>query len=339
MSKAKLPKPPPSFAALVQAYFAEHLTQHRALSPQTIAAYRDAFMLFLGFAESRLGKAPIAIALADITPDLIMAFLDHLERQRHNSVRSRNARLAALRSFLKFAAHRDVSSLQVIERALGVPVKRFERPMFGYLTRDEMLAVIGTPDGTWISQRDHVLFLMLYNAGARVSEITAVKVGDVVLDAGAACVHLHGKGRKQRSVPLWRSTVKAVRAWLRLNPQFGAVSTLLPNRNGQAMTRTNVALRLALAVQSATAAFPDLAKRRVSPHTIRHTTAMHLLQAGVDISVIALWLGHESPATTHHYVEADLTMKERALAKLHEPAAKIQRYRAPDPLIDFLRSL
>ena len=339
MSKVKPPKPPPSFAALVQAYFAEHLTQHRALSPQTIAAYRDAFMLFLRFSESRLGKAPTAMTLADITPDLIMAFLDHLEHQRHNSVRSRNARLAALRSFLKFAAHRDVSSLQVIERALGVPVKRFERPMFGYLTRDEMLAVIGTPDGTWISQRDHVLFLMLYNAGARVSEITAVKVGDVVLDAGAACVHLHGKGRKQRSVPLWRSTVKAVRAWLRLNPQFEATSPLLPNRNGQTMTRTNVALRLALAVQSATGTFPDLAKRRVSPHTIRHTTAMHLLQAGVDISVIALWLGHESPATTHHYVEADLTMKERALAKLHEPAAKIQRYRAPDSLINFLKSL
>ena len=339
MSKPKPPKPPPSFAALVQAYFAEHLTQHRALSPQTIAAYRDAFILFLGFAESRLGKAPIAMTLADITPDLIMAFLDHLERQRHNSVRSRNARLAALRSFLKFAAHRDVSSLQVIERALGVPVKRFERPMFGYLTRDEMLEVIGTPDGTWIGQRDHVLFLMLYNAGARVSEITAVKVSDVVLDAGAACVHLHGKGRKQRSVPLWRSTVKAVRAWLRLNPQFEAGSTLLPNRNGQAMTRTNVTLRLVSAVRSATGAFPDLAKRRVSPHTIRHTTAMHLLQAGVDISVIALWLGHESPATTHHYVEADLTMKERALARLHEPTAKIQRYRAPDSLINFLKSL
>lgn len=339
MSKVKPPKPPPSFAALVQAYFAEHLTQHRALSPQTIAAYRDAFMLFLGFAEPRLGKMPTAMTLADITPDLIMAFLDHLERQRHNSVRSRNARLAALRSFLKFAAHRDVSSLHVIERALGVPVKRFERPMFGYLTRDEMLAVIGTPDGTWIGQRDHVLFLMLYNAGARVSEITAVKVSDVVLDSGAACVHLHGKGRKQRSVPLWRSTVKTVRAWLRLNPQFEAASALLPNRNGQAMTRTNVALRLALAVRSATGGFPDLAKRRVSPHTIRHTTAMHLLQAGVDMSVIALWLGHESPATTHHYVEADLTMKERALAKIHEPTAKIQRYRAPDALIDFLKSL
>ena len=336
---SKQPKAPPSFAALVQAYFAEYLTQQRALSAQTIAAYRDGFVLFLDFVESRLGKSPAAMALADMTPELIMAFLDHLERQRHNSVRSRNARLAALRSFLKFAAHRDVSSLQVIERALGVPVKRFERPMFGYLSREEMLAVIGAPDGTWIGQRDHVLFLLLYNTGARVSEITGVKVGEVVLDDGAACVHLHGKGRKQRSVPLWRSTVKAIRAWLKLNPQFGAASPLLPSRSGHAMTRNNAHQRLVLAVEIATETNPDLAKRRISPHTIRHTTAMHLLQAGVDISVIALWLGHESPTTTHHYVEADLTMKERALARLHEPEAKIQRYRAPDSLIDFLKTL
>lgn len=335
----KQPKAPPSFAALVQAYFAEYLTQQRALSAQTIAAYRDAFVLFLGFAESHLNKSPAAMALADITPELIMAFLDYLERQRHNSVRSRNARLAALRSFMKFAARRDVSSLQVIERALGIPVKRFERPMLGYLSREEMLAVIGTPDDTWLSQRDHVLFLLLYNTGARVSEITGVKVGDVVLDDGASCVHLHGKGRKQRSVPLWRTTVKAVRTWLKSNPQFEAASSLLPSRNGHAMTRTNAALRLTLAVQTAMGEFPDLAKRHVSPHVIRHTTAMHLLQAGVDISVIALWLGHESPATTHQYVEADLTMKERALAKLHEPDAKIQRYRAPDSLIDFLKTL
>lgn len=336
---SKQPKAPPSFAALVQAYFAEYLTQQRALSPCTVAAYRDAFVLFLGFAESRLGKSPVAMAMADITPELIMAFLDHLERQRHNSVRSRNARLAALRAFLKFAAHRDVASLQVIERALGVPVKRFERPMFGYLSREEMLAVIGTPDGTWIGQRDHVLFLLLYNTGARVSEITGVKVGAAVLNDDAACIHLHGKGRKQRSVPLWRSTVKAIRAWLKLNPQLGAASPLLPSRSGHAMTRNNVNQRLVLAVETATETTPDLAKRRISPHTIRHTTAMHLLQAGVDISVIALWLGHESPTTTHHYVEADLTMKERALARLHEPEAKIQRYRAPDSLIDFLKTL
>ena len=332
-------KAPPSFSALVQAYFAEYLTQQRALSAQTIAAYRDAFLLFLGFAESRLNKSPAAMAMTDITPELIMAFLDHLERQRHNSVRSRNARLAALRSFMKFAAHRDVSSLQVIERVLGVPSKRFERPMFGYLSREEILAVIGKPDGTWLSQRDHVLLLLLYNTGARVSEITGVNVGDVVLDDGASCVHLHGKGRKQRSVPLWRTTVKVIRAWLRLNPQIEATSPLLPSRNGHAMTRTNAALRLALAVQAATSAFPDLANRHVSPHMIRHTTAMHLLQAGVDISVIALWLGHESQATTHQYIEADLAMKERALARLHEPDAKIQRYRAPDSLIDFLKTL
>jgi site-specific recombinase XerD len=336
---SKRAKLPPSFAALVQTYFAEYLAQQRALSAQTIAAYRDGFVLFLGFAESRLGKSPTAMVLADITPELIMAFLDYLEHQRHNSVRSRNARLAALRSFLKFAAHRDVASLQVIERALGVPVKRFERPMFGYLSREEILAVIGTPDSSWLSQRDHVMFLLMYNTGGRVSEIIGIRVGEVILDDGAACVHLHGKGRKQRSVPLWHSTVKAVRAWLRANPQFEATSPLLPNLHGGAMTRSNVTKRLMLATRVATAQYPRLTKQRVSPHTIRHTTAMHLLQAGVDISVIALWLGHESPVTTHHYVEADLAMKERALAKLHEPDVKIQRYRAPDSLLDFLKTL
>jgi site-specific recombinase XerD len=336
---SKRVKSPLSFPALVQAYFGEYLTQQRALSPQTIATYRDGFVLFLEFAKERLGKSPTAMALTDVTPELIMAFLDHLERQRHNSVRSRNARLAALRSFLKFAGRREVASLHVVERALGVPVKRFERPMFGYLTRDEMLAVIGKPADSWLSQRDHALFLLMYNTGARVSEIIGVKVSDVVLDASAACVHLHGKGRKQRSVPLWHATVKSLRAWLRANHELTAEAPLLPNRNGHAMTRANVTLRLASAVQRATATQPVLAKRKISPHTIRHATAMHLLQAGVDISVIALWLGHESPVTTHHYVEADLAMKERALAKLHEPAAKTLRYRAPDSLLNFLRTL
>ncbi len=332
-------KTSPSFATLVQTYFAEYLAQQRALSPRTIAAYRDAFVLFLEFAQSRLGKSPATIAFSDMTPDLIMAFLNYLEQHRHNCVRSRNARLAALWSFLKFAARRDVSSLQVIERALGVPVKRFERPMFGYLSREEMFAVIDAQEATWIGRRDHILFLMLYNTGARVSEITGIVVRDVVLDDRAACVHLHGKGRERRSVPLWRSTVKAVRAWLRQNRQLETESPLLPNRNGHAMTRTNVALRLTLAVKVATEVCSDLAKRHVLPHTIRHTTAMHLLQAGVDISVIALWLGHESPVTTHQYIEADLAMKEQALARLHEPDAKLQRYRAPDTLINFLKTL
>ena len=217
-------------------------------------------------------------------------------------------------------------------------MKRFERPMLGFLSRDEMLAIIGTPGGGWTSQRDHLLWGLLYNTGARVSEIIGVRVADVVLSA-AACVHLHGKGRKQRTVPLWHSTVGEIRAWQKANPQLDARSPLLPNRDGESMTRDNVNKRLALAVYAAAKIIPDLATRHVTPHTIRHTTAMHLLQSGVDISVIALWLGHESPTTTHHYVEADLAMKDRALARMQEPDAMIRRYKAPDSLLAFLKAL
>jgi site-specific recombinase XerD len=253
-------------------------------------------------------------------------------------VRSRNARLAALRTFLKFAARRDVAALHVVEQALGVPMKRFERPMLGFLSREEVLAVIGKPGAGWISQRDCLLLTLMYNTGARVSEVIGVKVADVVRDT-AACVHLHGKGRKERSVPLWRSTVKAIRAWLRLNPDLAPTSTLLPNRGGKAMTRSNVTQRLALAVKAAMSTTPSLAKRSISPHTLRHTTAMHLLQSGVDISVIALWLGHESPTTTHQYVEADVAMKEKALARLQDPETPVRRFKATDSLLEFLRTL
>ncbi len=332
------PNTPPTFAALVQLFFAEHLTQQRAVSARTVAAYRDAFVLFLDFAQQRLHKMPTMMMLADITPTLVLGFLDHLEDERHNTVRSRNARLAALRTFLKFAARRDVSALHIIEQALSVPMKRFERPMLGFLSREEMLAVIGKPDVGWVSQRDCLLLALMYNTGARVSEIIGVKVADVVLDAGA-CVHLHGKGRKARSVPLWRSTANATRAWLKLNPNFNSASALLPNRRGQPMTRSNVTQRLALAVQVATRTTPTLAEHPISPHTLRHTTAMHLLQSGVDISVIALWLGHESPTTTHQYVEADLAMKERALARMRDPETPSHRFRASDSLLEFLKTL
>ena len=328
----------PSFPSLVQSFFTEHLTQQRALSARTVAAYRDAFVLFLGFAQRRLHKPPTAFLLADITPALILAFLDYLEVDRHNVVRSRNARLAALRSFLKFAGRRDVASLHIVEQALGVPMKRFERPMLGFLSRDEMLAVIGHPGIGWASQRDCLLMALMYNTGASVSEVIGVKVSDVVLDT-TACVHLHGKGRKDRSVPLWRSTVKAVRQWLKINPNLGPTSTLLPNRSGEPMTRSNVTQRMALAVREAIKTMPSLEKRAISPHTIRHTTAMHLLQSGVEISVIALWLGHESPTTTHQYVEADLAMKEKALARLQDPDVPARRFKAPESLLEFLKSL
>jgi site-specific recombinase XerD len=338
MSKPATPRAPPSFAALVQSFFIEHLTQQRAMSPRTVATYRDGFVLFLDFAVVRLHKQPTAIRLEDITSALILAFLDHLEQERGNAVRTRNARLAALRAFLKFAGHRDIGALHVVEQALSVPMKRFERPMLGFLSLEEMLAIIGKPGATWTHRRDHLLLHMLYNTGARVSEIIGVRVADVVLD-GVACVHLHGKGRKQRTMPLWQSTAKAVRAWLRLNPELTPTSTLLPNRDGHQMTRTNVAQRLALAVTAATPGLPSLRDRHISPHTLRHTTAMHLLQSGEPIEGIALWLGHESPTTTHQYTQANLAMKEKALAKLTDPGTQTGRFRASDSLLEFLKRL
>jgi site-specific recombinase XerD len=337
MRKAIAPRPP-SFASLVQQFFTEYLVAQRAVSPRTVACYRDALMLFLDFSSQRLKKTATNLKLNDIQPDLILAFLDHLERERHNAVRSRNLRLTALRAFLKFAGRRDVASLHVIEQALAVPMKRFERPMLGFLTREEMLAVLGQPGETWTSQRDHLLLVMLYNTGARVSEIIGVRVADVVLDGGA-CVHLHGKGRKQRSVPLWPTTVAEVRAWLRVNPTLRGDACLLPNREGQAMSRSNVVQRLELAVARAANQAPSILKKRISPHIIRHTTAMHLLQSGVPFNVIALWLGHESTTTTHRYVEADLTMKEKALARLEAPDTTIRRFKAPDLLMRFLQAL
>ena len=261
MSKATTPRAPPSFAALVHSFFSEHLTQQRAVSPCTVATYRDAFVLFLDFATGYLHRQPTAIRLEDLTPTLILAFLDHLEHERGNTVRTRNARLAMLRTFLKFAGHRDVGALGVIEQALGVPMKRFERPILGFLSPEEMLAIIGKPGTTWTSRRDHLLWQMLYNTGARVSEIIGVCVSDVLLD-GVACVHLHGKGRKQRTMPLWRSTAKAIRTWLKFNPELTPTSPLLPNREGHQMTRTNVAQRLALAVSAATPAMPSLGDHR-----------------------------------------------------------------------------
>ena len=275
--------------------------------------------------------------LQDITPALILAFLDHLEHDRGNAVRTRNARLAALRAFLKFAGHRDVGALHVVEQALGVPMKRFERPMLGFLSREEMLAIIGKPGPSWTSQRDHLLLHMLYNTGARVSEIIGVTLADVVLD-GAACVHLHGKGRKQRTMPLWRSTVKQIRAWLRFNPELLPTSALLPNRDGHPMTRANVTQRLALAVKAATERCRACGSA-ASPRTPFATRRPCICCSPARTSAIALWLGHESPTTTHQYVEANLAMKEKALAKLQDPDTAIKRFKATDSLLEFLKTL
>ena len=217
-------------------------------------------------------------------------------------------------------------------------MKRFERPMLGILTRPEMLPVLGQLGESWSSQRGHLLLAMLYNIGARVSEMIGVRVVDVILD-GSACVHLRCKGRKLRSIPLWESTAVEIRAWLRLNPTLRGEAALLPNRHGNAMSRSNVTQRLSLVVTRATAEQLSLATKRASPHTLRHTSAMHLLQSGVPFNVIALWLGHESTTTTHRYVEADLAMTEKVLARLEAPETKMGRYKAPDSLLRFLQTL
>lgn len=329
----------PSLSTLVQRFFLEHLGQHRAVSRETVAAYRDTLRLLLGFAAQRLHRTPSAITLLELDAPLLLAFLDHLEKERGNSVRSRNARLAAIRTFLKYAGHHDIGALATIERALAIPQKRFERPMVGFLSRDEIRTIIEAPDAkTWADQRDRAMFSTLYNTGARVSEMIAMRWGDVVLE-GQPAVHLHGKGRKDRSVPLWRTTAALLRSWRRRLGEPPADAMLLPNRSGDRMTRSNVTQRLQLAVEVAACKHPALIGRAVTPHVIRHTTAMHLLQSGVDITVIALWLGHEDTATTHMYVEADLTMKEKALMKLQPAGASTGRFRASDELITFLRSL
>jgi site-specific recombinase XerD len=333
------PNPAPAFSLLLQRFFVEYLGSQRAVSPRTIAAYRDTFRLLLSFAEAKIGKAPASLVLADLDTRLILSFLDHLEKERDNGARSRNARLAALRSFLKYAAHHDLAALPVIEQALAIPMKKFDRPILGFLSRDEMQAILEAPDArTWAGQRDRALFSLMYNTGARVSEAIGLRVGDVVID-GPAVAHLHGKGRKERSVPLWRTTAQLLRNWRRRLDEAGADRFLFPNRGGGRMARSNVTQRLGLAVSTAAERHPQLARRSISPHIIRHTTAMHLLQSGVDITVIALWLGHESPATTHMYLQADLAMKERTLSRLQPTTAGPRRYRPPDQLMQFLTSL
>lgn len=329
----------PTFPVLLQRFFAEHLRQQRAVSPHTMAAYRDAFRLLLLFAQARTGKSPTELALADLDAALILAFLDHLERERKSSVRSRNARLSAIRAFLKYAAHEDLTALAVIERCLAIPQKRHDKAVLGFLSRPEMEAIIAAPDcRTWAGRRDQALFSLLYNTGARVSEAIDLKVGDVVLDISPVA-HLQGKGRKRRSVPLWKATAATLRQWLRHLPDADPQAHLFPSSSGGRLSRSSVAQRLALAVEDAARCLPKLSDRTISPHTTRHTTAMYLLQSGVDITIIALWLGHEDPSTTHIYLEADLAMKEEALSRLQPLAAAPTRYRPPDQLMAFLQAL
>jgi len=328
----------PGFAALVQEFFSQRLIAQQNASARTVASYRDMFRLLLNFFAECRGRPPTCLTLADLDAPVVLAFLDHLEQRRGNSIATRNVRLAALRSFLKYAAARDPTCLPAVQRVLAIPMKRSQRPLLGYLSREEMAAILAAPDGsTWSGQRDRVLFALMYNTGSRVSEAIGLRRGDATLSPSRT-IQIHGKGRKQRVIPLWKSTADRLREWL---PRIGqaAESPLFPNTHGGPLSRSGVEDRLEAAVQIAAVNCSTLKGRRISPHTLRHTTAMHLLQSGVDITVIAIWLGHESTETTHTYVEADLAMKEKALSRIEEMSSPPLRYRADDELLRFLEGL
>jgi len=327
-----------SFPVLLQKFFTERLLQQRHVSPCTVASYRDSFRLLLAFAHQRLHKRPSDIDIKELNAPFVLEFLRYLEHDRHNSIRSRNARFAAIRSFMEYVSFEEPSVLSLTQSVLAIPMKRFEQPLIGFLSREHIEAILAAPDtSTWTGQRDHVMLATLYNTGARVSELIGMRVSDLVLGP-TTWVRIHGKGRKERSVPLWPGTAKELRRWLRQYPR-APEEPLFPGRSGASLTRIGFTERLKLAVQGASRQFPELARRRIFPHLIRHSVAMHMLQSGVDITVIALWLGHESPVTTHRYVEADLQMKDRALKALQAPSNAPFRYRPRDDLLRFLQTL
>jgi len=328
-------------AGLVQAFFVEHLFNQKHASPRTLATYRDAFRLLLRFVHETHGVEPAAIRVENLDAPIILAFLDHIERQRANCIRSRNARLAAVRSFFRFVQMREPEALAVASRVLAIPVKRTERILIGYLARPEIDAILSAADRTnWDGRRDHAvdaLVLTLYNSGARVSEITGVRRDDFMLDPPPS-LKLHGKGRKERAVPLWAKTAQVLRPWFQeLGGRFGEFA--FPSARAKRLSRHGVSYLLSRLADQAKTACPSLRNKRISPHIIRHSTAMHLLQSGVDPAVIALWLGHESVETTHGYVEADLTMMEKAMGKLTPAGTAPDRFRASDDLLAFLAAL
>jgi integrase/recombinase XerD len=322
----------------VQAFFADYLCQQRRLSPQTILSCRDTFRLLLTFVQDQTGVEPSAVRLADIDAPLVLRFLNYLEQDRGNSVRSRNIRLSAIRSFFRLVALRDPDSLGMVTRVLAIPMKREDQKLIGYLTRPEIRALLAAPDqSTWVGRRAHALLLTLYNSGARVSAITMLK-RDQVCCGDSTFLQLFGKGRKERTIPLGAETVQVLRAWFH---ELGedTPNIAFPSVRGKSLSRDGVDYLLKRAVQRAALDCPSLKTKKISPHIVRHATAMHLLQAGVDIATIALWLGHESIETTHVYLQADLAMKEEALGKLDPIEGGWQRFRAGDPLLAFLASL
>jgi site-specific recombinase XerD len=322
----------------MEAFFTEHLLSQRRASPNTLASYRDTFRLLLGFVQRRRGKAPSKLAIEDLDAVVIGAFLDHLERERHNSVRTRNNRLAAIHSLFAYAALRHPDHAALIQRVLAIPAKRMDRRPFCFLTDDEVDALLSAPDRhTWVGRRDHALLLVAVQTGLRVSELTSLTCGAVELGTGAH-LRCHGKGRKERITPLTAQVRATLRVWL--TERRGApADVVFPSRRGSHLSSDAVSVLVTRHARVAATHCPSLLGKAVTPHVLRHSCAMRLLAVGVDTSVIALWLGHEGVETTQIYLHADLAIKERALARTAPTGTTPGRYRAPDSLLAFLESL
>jgi integrase/recombinase XerD len=327
-----------ALAPTLQAFFTERLCQQRQASPHTIAAYRDTMRLLLRFATERTKKQPSKLQVDDLDVPLIGAFLDHLQNERGNSLATRNARLAAIHSLFRYAALLHPEHAQVIERVLAIPSKRTQRNLVSFLNEDEIHALLAAPDrNTWTGRRDHALLLLAAQTGLRASELTGLTRADVHLDTGPHISCL-GKGRKQRITPLTTNTVAVLRAWL--TERAGQENDpLFPTRTGTTLSRDALEHRLAKHATNAARRCPSLNKKKLTPHVLRHTAAMRLLHAGVDTSVIALWLGHEQVETTQIYLHADLALKEQALARTKPPETKPGRYQPPDKILAFLQAL
>jgi len=321
--------------SLIQRYFANYLIAQRRLSPQTLSSYRDTFRLLLQFVHAELKIEPSRLTLDQLDAETILRFLDSLEHKRNNAVVSRNLRLTAIRSFFRIVALHNPECVGTATRVLAIPMKRTATRLLEYVTRTEMDAILDSIDRKhWCGRRDYALLLTMYNSGARVSEICALRTHQVGLGK-STYVQLHGKGRKERAIPLWPSTARVLRDWLRENTS----SIVFPGIRGEPLSRFAVRLVLQKAVADATTCCASLKKKRISPHTIRHGTAMALLDAGVDISVIALWLGHESIETTNGYLHTSLALKEKALARVTPSGSAFKRFRPDDSLLAFLASL
>jgi len=327
-----------TLAPTLQAFFTDRLARQRQASGHTIAAYRDALKLLLTFAAQQTGKPPSRLDIADLDAPLIGALLNQLETGRGNSTRTRNARLAAIHSLFRYAALRHPEDAAVIARVLAIPPKRFDKALITYLTGQEITALLAAPDqATWTGRRDHALLMLACQTGLRATELTSLTIGDVHLGTGAH-VSCLGKGRKQRITPLTAATTAVLGGWL-AERSGQAADPLFITRRGTPLSRDALERRITRYTATAALTCPTLREKKVSPHVLRHSAAMQLLNAGVDTSVIALWMGHENVATTQVYIHADLAVKERAIARTAPQGTPPGRYKPPDIVLAFLDGL